>query len=166
MVAIIIGDRNTIRTPRQKEKDDEKRIAMITLPIGFVVGGTILLSTVAMAHGGAGMIRNQDEVNSQAPCQDESYSGSMGHGMMGGMMGSGGMGSMMNNGRGGHMMDLDDMRHGSVLNQTEKLGLSDDQISKLNTLRLANEKTLSGNKQKPTWPAWNCPTWLHPTTGL
>lgn len=124
-----------------------KRLAMITLLIGVVVGGTILLSTAALAHGGAGMMGDQDDVTRQAPCQDGSYSGSMGYGMMGsqgmgGMMGYGGMGSMMHGGRDGHMMDFNDMRHGSVLNQADELGLSNDQISQLNTLRLAERKDI------------------------
>jgi len=58
------------------------------------------------------------------------------------MMGSGGMGTMMQGARGGHMMDLDDMRHGGLLKQADKLGLSDDQVSKLNTLRLAERKDI------------------------
>lgn len=123
----------------------KKRIAMITLLIGFMAGGAVLVSTVVMAHGGAGMMGDQDEVNGQMPCQDESYSGAMGHGMIGsgGMMNSGGMGSMMmRGGRDGHMMDLDNMRHGGMLSQAETLGLSDDQISKLSTLRLAERKDI------------------------
>jgi len=126
----------------------KKSITMVTLLVGFIVAGLTLVSTIAMAHGGAGMMGTQDEVNSQIPCQDDAYSGSMGYGMMGGMMGSrgmmgaGGMGSMMQGGHGGHMMDLDDMRHGGVLNQADKLGLSDDQIGKLNALRLAERKDI------------------------
>lgn len=112
----------------------KKRIATITLLVGFIVGGTLLFSSIAMAHGGSGMLGDQDEAYGQPSCQKESYSGAMGYGMMGGMMGYGGMGSMM---RGGHMMDYDDMRHAGTLNQADRLGLSDDQVNKLNALRLA-----------------------------
>ncbi|PLX97369.1 MAG: hypothetical protein C0622_13440 [Desulfuromonas sp.] len=183
----------------------KNRIARTTLLIGFVLGGILLLSGVAMAHGGAGMMGAQGDLipcqgesfsdgmghgmmgdmmgagsmdhmanNSQMPCQSESFSegmdhgmrggmmgagkmdhmvdfsrmpcqgeshsGGMGHEMMGSMMGTGGMGSMMNHGRGGHMMDLDDMRHGSMLSQANKLGLSAEQVSKLNSLRLTARK--------------------------
>jgi len=124
----------------------KKRIIMITLLASFIAGGTALFSAIAMAHGGAGMMGGQDGNIGQTHCQDEAYSGTMhrgdGYEMMGGMMGYGGMGSMMRGGHGGHMMDFDDMRHGSVLNQADKLGLSDDQISKLNTLRVAERKDI------------------------
>ena len=40
------------------------------------------------------------------------------------------------------MMDFDDMRHGGLVNQTEKLGLSDDQVGKLSTLQLAEQKDI------------------------
>lgn len=123
-----------------------KRITMITLLVGFVVGGTALFSTVALAHGGTGMMGNQDEVNSQ----NDEYSGTMHQGddydMMGGMMGYRGMGSMMHEGRGNHMMDFDGMRQGGMLNQADKLGLSNDQISKLNTLRLEERKDIIRQK--------------------
>lgn len=122
----------------------KKSIVRITLLVGFLVGGTALFSAVALAHGGTGLMGDQDGAYGQAPCQDDAYSGTMphgyGYGMMGGMMGYGNMGSMMQDGNGGHMMDFDDMRHGGVLNQADRLGLSNDQISKLNTLRLAEQK--------------------------
>jgi len=125
----------------------KKRIVRTTLLVGFVAGAIALVSTIAMAHGGAGMMGTYGDNDDQAPCQDNEYSGSMHHGygggMMGqGMMGYGGMGSMMGEGYGGHMMNDEDMGHGSVLNQAAKLGLSDDQVSQLRALRLAERKDI------------------------
>ncbi|WP_029914366.1 hypothetical protein [Pelobacter seleniigenes] len=120
-----------------------KRIWMVMLVIGFVMGTTALVSTVAMAHGSGGMMSDVDDV---APCQGESFSGAMhhgyGYGMMGGMMGHQDMGDMMHGGHAGHMMDDDDMGHGSLLSQADKLGLSTEQENKLNTLHVAEQKDL------------------------
>jgi len=116
----------------------KKKIVMTVLLVGIAVGTLALVSTVAMAHGGAGMMGHWGNTDGQAPCQNYESSGTMPHGYGGGMMGQG-MGSMM---RGGHMMDDDDMGHAGVLNQADKLGLSDDQVSQLKALRLAERKDI------------------------
>ena len=121
-------------------------IIKTTLLVGFITGGIALFSVIAMAHGGTGMMGDRHEDVGQFSCQNETHSGTMphegGYRMMGGMMGNGGMGSMMHNGRGGHMMDFDDMKHGDLLSQADSLGLSEDQIDKLNTLQLAHRKDI------------------------
>ena len=123
-----------------------KRIWMALLVVGFVMGTTALVSTVAMAHGSGGMMSDADDVAGQAPCQGEPYSGAMhhgyGYGMMGGMMGYQDMHDMMHGGHAGHMMDYDDMGHGNLLSQADKLGLSTEQENKLNTLHVAEQKDL------------------------
>ncbi len=124
-----------------------KRIWMVMFAVSFVLGTTALVSTVAMAHGSAGMMSDVDDVAGQAPCQGESYSGAMhhgyGYGMMGGMMGYQDMDDMMHGGHhAGHMMDDDNMGHGNVLSQADKLGLSTEQVDKLNSLHVAEQKDL------------------------
>ena len=123
-----------------------KRIWMALLVVGFVMGTTALVSTVAIAHGSGGMMSDADDVAGQAPCQGEPYSGAMhhgyGYGMMGGMMGYQDMHDMMHGGHAGHMMDDDDMGHGNLLSQADKLGLSTEQENKLNILHVAEQKDL------------------------
>jgi len=123
-----------------------KRIWMVMFAVSFVLGTTALVSTVAMAHGRGGMMSDVDDAASQAPCQADSYSAAMhhgyGYGMMGGMMGYQDMDAMMHGGYAGHMMDDDDMGHDNMLSLADKLGLSTEQLSKLNTLHVAEQKDL------------------------
>ena len=123
-----------------------KRIRMAMLVAAFVLGTTALVSTVAIAHGVGGMMGDLDNGVGQTPCQDDAHPGAIHHGygqgMMGGMMGYQGMGSMMGGGYGGHMMNDNAMGHDGVLSQADKLGLSADQIDKLNVLRLTERKDI------------------------
>lgn len=49
---------------------------------------------------------------------------------------------MMGTGNQGHMMNYDAMRHDSVLNQADRLGLSDEQIGELTALHVAERKDI------------------------